>query len=149
MVEIRVTAGGRRRRAWAASASRGRKPMIESSRRRGHFDPRWHSNGSSRPATLMNAVQDSGTAIQRWESEGGSYSTKIEAPIPTGLDWYAFCNSYFPGRHRHDLEALKAYEAYRSAADSADLRFTKAFQAADVIRRQANPCGGRRAVLSI
>lgn len=122
--------------------------MVEPSRRHGHFDPRWHSNGSSRPATLVNAVQDGRAAIQRWETEGGRYSTKIETPIPAGLDWYEFCSSYFPGRHRHDLEALKAYEAYRSAVDSTDLRFTKAFQAADVIRRHANPCAGGRAVLS-
>lgn len=35
---------------------------------------------------------------------------------PAGVEWYAFLSSYFSDRRRHDLEALKAYEAYRSAA---------------------------------
>ena len=34
---------------------------------------------------------------------------------PAGLEWYAFLSRYFPDR-RHDLEALKAYETYGSAA---------------------------------
>ena len=29
------------------------------------------------------------------------------------LDWEAFAAGYFPGRHKHDLEALVAYGAYR------------------------------------
>jgi hypothetical protein len=29
------------------------------------------------------------------------------------LDWQAFSTAYFPGRRRHDLEALTAYGAYR------------------------------------
>ena len=33
--------------------------------------------------------------------------------IPAGLDWQAFSAAYFPGRRRHDLEALTAYGAYR------------------------------------
>ncbi len=32
-----------------------------------------------------------------------------------GLDWQAFSAAYFPGRRRHDLEALTAYCEYRSA----------------------------------
>jgi len=35
---------------------------------------------------------------------------------PAGLEWYPFLSRYFPDRCRHDLEALKAYEANRSAA---------------------------------
>jgi hypothetical protein len=31
------------------------------------------------------------------------------------LDWQGFCTRYFPGRRRHDLEALVAYGAYRRA----------------------------------
>jgi hypothetical protein len=30
-----------------------------------------------------------------------------------GLDWQSFSSAYFPGRRRHDLEALIAYGAYR------------------------------------
>jgi hypothetical protein len=33
--------------------------------------------------------------------------------LPAGLDWSAFAAAYFPGRHRHDLEAVVAYGAYR------------------------------------
>ena len=33
--------------------------------------------------------------------------------VPAGLDWQAFSAAYFPGRRRHDLEALTAYGAYR------------------------------------
>ena len=29
------------------------------------------------------------------------------------LDWQSFCTAYFPGRRRHDLEALTAYGTYR------------------------------------
>ncbi len=35
------------------------------------------------------------------------------ADAPDGLDWQAFSAAYFPGRRRHDLEALTAYGAYR------------------------------------
>jgi hypothetical protein len=33
--------------------------------------------------------------------------------VPDGLDWQAFSTAFFPGRRRHDLEALTAYGAYR------------------------------------
>ena len=33
--------------------------------------------------------------------------------LPNGLDWQAFSTAYFPGRGRHDFEALIAYGAYR------------------------------------
>lgn len=35
------------------------------------------------------------------------------ADVPAGLDWPAFSAASFPGRRRHDLEALTAYGAYR------------------------------------
>jgi hypothetical protein len=35
------------------------------------------------------------------------------AHAPAGLDWQDFSAAYFPGRRRHDLEALTAYGAYR------------------------------------
>ena len=40
-----------------------------------------------------------------------SAATSVHAPA--GLDWQAFSAAYFPGRRRHDLEALTAYGAYR------------------------------------
>jgi hypothetical protein len=33
--------------------------------------------------------------------------------VQAGLDWQAFSAAYFPGRRRHDLEALTAYGAYK------------------------------------
>jgi hypothetical protein len=71
-------------------------------------------------------VGEGGTAIHSWENEGGSYSMTDEPDLeadgcekpPAGLEWYAFLSRYFPGRRRHDLEALKAYETYRSAVAS-------------------------------
>ena len=35
------------------------------------------------------------------------------ASLPEGLDWSAFADAYFPGRHEHNLEAIVAYGAYR------------------------------------
>jgi hypothetical protein len=35
------------------------------------------------------------------------------APVPEGLDWQSFTAAYFPGRRRHDLQALIGYSAYR------------------------------------
>jgi hypothetical protein len=34
------------------------------------------------------------------------------AHVTDGLDWRSFSAAYFPGRRRHDLEALIAYGAY-------------------------------------
>jgi hypothetical protein len=34
------------------------------------------------------------------------------AEAAEALDWEAFSNSYFPGRRRHDMEALTAYATY-------------------------------------
>jgi len=30
--------------------------------------------------------------------------------VPDGLDWEAFSSRYFPGRDRHNLEAVSAYD---------------------------------------
>lgn len=35
------------------------------------------------------------------------------ASAPDGPDWQSFSAAHFPGRRRHDLEALTAYCAYR------------------------------------
>lgn len=90
--------------------------MIDSSRRHGHFDPRWPTRSSRPPRAPIPAPEDGGPSIKSWENEGGRYSTNDRTDAPAGLEWYAFSSRYFPGRRRHDLEALKAYEAYRSAA---------------------------------
>jgi hypothetical protein len=116
--------------------------MIESSRRHGHFDPRRQIDSSRPPSTLLPAAEDGGLSIQVWENEGGRFSATNRSDAPAGLDWYAFCSRYFPGRRRHDLEALKAYEAYRSGATapkSAPRRGSRA-----VTRRPAHPSARSR-----
>jgi hypothetical protein len=40
---------------------------------------------------------------------------RLAAPSQKTLGWYAFLARYFPGRGRHELEALTAYGAYRSS----------------------------------
>jgi hypothetical protein len=40
------------------------------------------------------------------------------AAAPAGLDWYAFSARYFPGRRRHDLEAVRAYGGYKQRAEA-------------------------------
>jgi hypothetical protein len=101
--------------------------MIKASRRHGHFDPRWHANGLSprdREDDCAPMIDRAREALRSWENEGGSYAMTDEADLevsrreqpPAGLEWYAFSTRYFPGRRRHYLDVLKAYQAYRSAA---------------------------------
>jgi hypothetical protein len=108
--------------------SRHPSAMNEGARRHGHFDPRWHTAGP-RPghgkadSLSMIRTGEISPSIHRWENEGGRYSMTdepdqevngcIENP-PAGLEWYAFLSRYFPYRRRHDHQALKAYETYRS-----------------------------------
>jgi hypothetical protein len=88
--------------------------MIESSRRHGHFDARWHTKGVNPPRALASPAHDC-DPIQSWENEGGRFSMSNENDTSAGLEWDAFSTRYFLGERRHNLEALKAYEAYRSA----------------------------------
>jgi hypothetical protein len=107
--------------------------MIEGARRHGHFDPRWHTEGlrlrHGRVDSLsMIRTGEVSPSIRRWENEGGRCSMTdepdqevgscTEVP-PAGLEWYAFLSRSFPYRRRHDHQALKAYEAYRSKAVAA------------------------------
>jgi len=66
---------------------------IEPSRRHGPFDPRWRK----RRLRLVSAQP----VAARLEDVGD------------GLDWESFSSHYFPGRGRHDLEAISAYDAYK------------------------------------
>jgi hypothetical protein len=67
---------------------------VEASRRHGRFDLRWPRRplrgASDWPAPVLVDLCDA----------------------PDGLDWNAFSTRYFPGRRRHDLEAISAYDAY-------------------------------------
>jgi len=69
--------------------------MIEPSRRHGPSDPRF-------------SIQRAGAAPAR-----ANGTTGIDELL-AGLDWVAFSSLLFPDRHRHDLEVLKAYEAYKN-----------------------------------
>jgi hypothetical protein len=42
----------------------------------------------------------------------------VTGPASRMLDWKAFAAGYFPGRGKHDLEALVAYGAYRRGEGS-------------------------------
>jgi hypothetical protein len=130
--------------------------MIEGARRHGHFDPRWHTedlrprNGKADSLSLIRTGEVS-PSIRRWENEGGRYSMTdesdeqvdscIEDP-PAGLERYAFLSRYFPYRRRHDYQALKAYEAYRSkVAAPSTLPLTAVVTSrASVIRRRRSEC---------
>ena len=51
------------------------------------------------------------------ERSGSAVATS-GAEAPDGLDWQTFSAAYFPGRRRHDLEALTAYSAYKRSRDT-------------------------------
>ena len=59
------------------------------------------TSGTPTPADL-------GTPTSRRPAEGARET----------LDWETFSARYFPGRHRHDFEAIAAYAAYRQAPDT-------------------------------
>jgi hypothetical protein len=67
--------------------------VVEASRKHGPFDPRWPS-------------------ARRDRSGAAPTAPPLRAAGAEALDWEAFSNRYFPGRRRHDLEALTAYAAY-------------------------------------
>jgi hypothetical protein len=71
--------------------------MIEPSRRHGFSDPRF-------------SIQRAGAAPVR-----ANGTTGVDE-LPAGLDWVAFSSLLFPGRRRHDLEVVKAYEAYKNGS---------------------------------
>ena len=67
---------------------------------------------SRRPTGFAEAVRSDATR-KRPLTERAVSVVASSAPAPDGLDWQAFSAAYFPGRRRHDLEALTAYGAYR------------------------------------
>jgi hypothetical protein len=65
--------------------------MVESRRKHGAFDSRYPTLSTPpAPAWVLDANQ--------------------------GLEWAEFRTRFFPGRRRHDIEALAAYGAYRSGS---------------------------------
>jgi hypothetical protein len=70
---------------------------VEASRKHGPFDTRW-SSAPFAPIESSDAV--SSAPLLRAEEAAEA------------LDWEVFSNRYFPGRRRHDIEALAAYATY-------------------------------------
>jgi hypothetical protein len=68
--------------------------VVDASRKHGPFDTRWPSAGKDRAGAVSTAPP-----LRAEEA--------AEA-----LEWEAFSNRYFPGRRRHDMEALTAYATY-------------------------------------
>jgi hypothetical protein len=50
------------------------------------------------------------------EAVGPSARTAGIDEASAGLSWTAFCERYFPGRRRHDLEVLTAFAKYEASA---------------------------------
>ena len=70
------------------------RQAVEASRKHGSFDMRWPCSS---------------------KESGGALSTAPPlraAEAAEALDWEAFSNRYFPGRRRHDMEAVTAYARY-------------------------------------
>jgi len=72
---------------------------VEASRRRGPFDTRWPS-----------APKDSAGAVP-------TAPPLRAAEAAEALDWDAFSNRYFPGRRRHDVEALTTCATYKQGRE--------------------------------
>ena len=93
--------------------------MIEMSRRHGHYDARFARSSPARRTPHLRLVPapddhvESDESIDTWEGEGGLSPMPRDVPPGPQLDWAAFSETFFPGRRRHDFEAVKAYEAYR------------------------------------
>ena len=73
--------------------------------------------------TAFSYRPEAAFAASAWEDDGGRSDAEAPAlavpeatapPIPEGLDWTTFSARFFPGRRRHDFQAVKAYEAYRN-----------------------------------
>jgi len=67
---------------------------VEASRKHGPFDMRWPSARKDRAGAVSTA------------------SPLRAEEAAEALDWEAFSNRYFPGRRRHNMEALTAYATY-------------------------------------
>ena len=92
----------------------GLPPACPMCRERG-----WHAVS---PTPRHERTSDGGAAMsaaasgaERRRGDPGRLRANVSSSdeLPAGLDWQAFSARYFPGRYRHDLEALIAYGSYR------------------------------------
>lgn len=63
------------------------------------------------------------------------------ADAPDGLDWQTFTAVYFPGRRRHDLEAITAYAVYRRSHNVDDRPSRQATRMEDAKNGEAGSRG--------
>jgi hypothetical protein len=73
--------------------------VVEASRKHGPFDTRW-----------LLARKDSAGAVSAVPPVCGEEAAEA-------LDWEAFSRRSFPGRRRHDMEALTAYATCRQGRE--------------------------------
>jgi hypothetical protein len=107
---------------------------VEASRRHGRFDSRW----PKRP--LRIAADRLTIALTGFKD------------LPDGLDWDAFSTRYFPGRRRHDLDAISAYHEHQHGRRWRESRPPKSRRAIGLDEPLLTTVGGapgvRRASLS-
>jgi hypothetical protein len=73
--------------------------VVEASRKHGPFDTRWSS-----------AREEGAAAVETAPPARAAEAAET-------LDWESFSNRYFPGRRRHDMEALTAYAGHRRGCE--------------------------------
>jgi hypothetical protein len=75
----------------------------------------WNLPGSSARATAhappTPAARNGLAAVPALDIDGPAQDATVEHD----LDWQGFLSRYYPGRRRHDFEALTAYGVYRSS----------------------------------
>jgi hypothetical protein len=94
---------------------------VEASRRHRRFDLRW-------PRRRVRGAADRPAVLTSLED------------VPDGLDWDAFSTRCFPGRGRHDLEAISAYDAYHARPTAEEP--APAVQEAEHRAKRDNPAAG-------
>ena len=104
--------------------------MVEASRKHGPFDTRWPS-----------ARKDSAGVVP-------TAPPLRAAEAAEALDWEAFSNRYFPGRGRHDMEALTAYATYKQGREwrrtPARLSLVPTEHVSAAVERESEEAGKRR-----
>ena len=104
--------------------------MVEASRKHGPFDTRWPS-----------ARKDSAGVVP-------TAPPLRAAEAAEALDWEAFSNRYFPGRRRHDMDALTAYATYKQGREwrrtPARLTLVPTVHVSAAVERESEEAGTRR-----
>jgi hypothetical protein len=104
--------------------------VVEASRKHGPFDTRW-----------LSARKDSAGVVP-------TAPPLRAAEAAEALDWEAFSNRYFPGRRRHDMEALTAYATYKQGREwrttPARLTLVPTEHVSAAVERESEEAGTRR-----